>query len=134
MRGRVAVLTSYAGDLGLNATAVARDLGADHTLSLDELPKPEQRIDAVKELTDVFSCDATTLVRGNMRLVATSNYAPWALAQALAFLGRNLKRFPFERLISPVFPLAKISEAFRQAEWRGRAAPGVSRAAISMGA
>lgn len=184
-----------AGGLGLNATAVARDLGADHiivvdritgrlelarafgadhTLSLDELPKPEQRIDAVKELTDgfgadivadfvgypevipeglrmlrgggtylevgnispgnVFSCDATTLVRGNTRLVATSNYSPWALAQALAFLGRNLKRFPFERIISHVFPLEKISEAFRQAEWHGRGAPGVSRAAISMGA
>src|SRR5438552_14939113 len=35
----------------------------------------------------------TTLFRS----VATSNYSPWALAQALAFLRRNRARFPFER-------------------------------------
>src|SRR5206468_5033990 len=46
---------------------------------------------------NVFSYDATALVRGNARLVATSNYSPWALAQALAFLRRNRARFPFER-------------------------------------
>src|SRR5207245_8837862 len=32
---------------------------------------------------NVFSYDATALVRGNARLVATSNYSPWALEQSL---------------------------------------------------
>jgi len=184
-----------AGGLGLNAVAIARDMGADrvvvldrmasrlelarafgadHALSLDELPTPERRIEAVQELTggfgadvvadfvgypdvvpeglrmlrgggcylevgsiapgNVFSYDATALVRASARLVAVSNYSPWALARALAFLRRNLRRFPFERLVSHVFPLARIGEAFRQAEWMQRSGDGlrVSRAALSM--
>jgi threonine dehydrogenase-like Zn-dependent dehydrogenase len=183
-----------AGGLGINAVAVARDLGADrvivldriperlalarafgadHTLSLAEHPTPERRVEAVRGLTDgfgadvvadfvgypdvvpeglrmlrgggtylevgsiapgnVFSYDATALVRANARLVATSNYSPWALGQAVAFLRRNRRRFPFERLVSHVFPLERITEAFRQADWQRDGAPGVSRAAIAMG-
>jgi hypothetical protein len=47
---------------------------------------------------------------------------------------RSLERFPFERVISHVFPLERISEAFAQADWaqRGGDPAGVSRAAISM--
>jgi threonine dehydrogenase-like Zn-dependent dehydrogenase len=83
---------------------------------------------------NVFSYDATALVRGNARLVATSNYSPWALEQSLAFVKRNLRRFPFEKVISHVFPLERISDAFAQADWaqRGGDPAGVSRAAISM--
>jgi L-iditol 2-dehydrogenase len=189
------VVVQGAGGLGLNAVAVARDLGADrvvvldrvpsrlelarafgadHALDLGDLPAPEQRIEAVRALTggfgadlvadfvgypevvpeglrmlrsggaylevgsiapgNLFSYDATALVRGNVRLVACSNYSPWALAQALAFLRRNLRRFPFERLVSHVFPLARITEAFRGADWmqRGGDALRLSRAALSM--
>ena len=54
--------------------------------------------------------------------------------QALAFLRRNLRRFPYERLVSHVFPLARIGEAFQQADWMQRAGDGlrISRAALSM--
>ena len=183
------------GGLGLNAIAVARDMGADriiaidripgrlelarafgvdHTLSLDDLPTPERRIQAVHDLTDgfgadvvadlvgypevipeglrmlrsggtyleigniapgnVFSYDATALVRGNARIVAMANYSPWALGEALAFLRRSLRRFPFERLVSHVFPLEQISEAFRQADWQRPEGDAlrISRAALSM--
>jgi L-iditol 2-dehydrogenase len=189
------VVVQGAGGLGLNAVAVARDLGADriivfdrlparlelarafgadHALSLADLPTPERRIQAVLDLTggfgadvaadfvgypevvpeglrmlrgggcylevgsiapgNVFSYDATALVRGNARLVATSNYSPWALAQALTFLKRNLTRFPFARLVSHVYPLARISEAFHQADWMQRGNDGlrISRAALAM--
>ena len=73
---------------------------------------------------NVFSYDATALVRGNVRFVATSNYSPWALEQSLAFLRRNLRRFPFER----------ISDGFRQADWlqHQSGSSHISRAAISM--
>ncbi|MBI1962551.1 MAG: hypothetical protein HYS37_04175, partial [Candidatus Rokubacteria bacterium] len=73
-------------------------------------------------------------VRGNARLVAASNYSPWALGRALAFLRKNAGRFPFERLVSHVFPLARITEAFREADWKGRGGDGLrlSRAALSM--
>jgi L-iditol 2-dehydrogenase len=189
------VVLQGAGGLGLNAVAVARDMGADrvivldrvparlelarafgadHALSVSDLPTPERRIQAVMDLTggfgadvvadfvgypdvvpeglrmvrgggcylevgsiapgNVFSYDATALVRGNTRLVATSNYSPWALAQALTFLRRNRGRWPFERLVSHVYPLARISEAFHEADWMPRGGEGLrlSRAALSM--
>jgi L-iditol 2-dehydrogenase len=184
-----------AGGLGINAVAVARDMGADtiiavdrradrlelarafgadHALSVDDLPTAERRIEAVRDLTGgfgadmvadfvgypdvipeglrmlrsggcylevgsiapgkVFSYDATALVRGNVRLVGTSNYSPWALGQALAFLRRNIRRFPFDRVVSHTYPLERITEAFQQADWRERGGDRerVSRAAIAM--
>jgi hypothetical protein len=89
---------------------LARAFGADHALSLADLTTPERRIQAVmispaglaptswptSSATptylevgaiapgNVFSYDATALVRGNARLVATSNYSPWALAQRIS--------------------------------------------------
>ena len=82
---------------------------------------------------NIFSYDATALVRASARLVAVSNYSPWALPRALAFLKRNLGRFPFERLVSHVSPLARIGAAFREADWMQRGAGlKLSRAALSM--
>lgn len=184
-----------AGGLGINAVGVAKDMGAntiividqiperlelarafgaDHTLNLNELRTPEERIQAVMDLTggfgadvvadvvgypqvipeglrmlrsggcyleigniapgNLFSYDATALVRGNVRLVATSNYSPWAIPQALAFMRRNLQRFPFNRIISHTYPLERITEAFVQAEWLRREGDPLrlSRAAIAM--
>jgi threonine dehydrogenase-like Zn-dependent dehydrogenase len=195
LRAGDTVVIQGAGGLGLNAVAVARDMGAeriivfdrvaarlelarafgaDHALSLADLTTPERRIQAVMDLTggfgadiaadlvgypevvpeglrmlrgggcylevgsiapgNVFSYDATALVRGNTRLVATSNYSPWALARALGFLARNKGRFPFERLVSHVFPFGRIDEAFREADWLTHGGEGVrlSRAALSM--
>ena len=73
-------------------------------------------------------------MRANARFVATSNYSPWALEQSLAFLKRNLKRFPFEKVVSHVFPIEKISEGFREADWMQRKGDPlrISRAAVSM--
>ena len=195
LRAGDSIVIQGAGGLGLNAVAVARDMGADRiivvdrlaarlelarvfgaddTLSLVDLPTVEARVQAVKDLTggfgadvvadfvgypevvpeglrmlrgggcyleigsiapgNVFSYDATALVRGNTRLVAASNYSPWALARALGFLRRSLSRFPFARLVSHVFPLAQISEAFQKADWMQREGDDLrlSRAALSM--
>ena len=72
------VVVQGAGGLGINAVAVARDMGADiiiavdgradrlelarafgadHTLSLDDLPTAERRIEAVRDLTGGFGAD-----------------------------------------------------------------------------
>ena len=66
--------------------------------------------------------------------MGTSNYSPWALGQALAFLRRNIRRFPFDRVVSHTYPLERITEAFQQADWRERGGDPlrVSRAAIAM--
>jgi Zn-dependent alcohol dehydrogenase len=47
---------------------------------------------------------------------------------------RNLRPSPYERLVSHVFPLARIGEAFEQADWMqgGGAGLRISRAALSM--
>ncbi len=184
-----------AGGLGLNAVAVARDMGADRiivfdrvpgrlalarafgaddALSIAELATPEARRAAVLERTgglgadvvadfvgypevvaeglrllrsggtylevgsiapgNVFSYDATALVRGNTRIVGTSNYSPWALAEGLAFLRRRHAALPFDRIVSHVYPLEEISRAFREADWREKSGEPlrVSRAALRM--
>jgi L-iditol 2-dehydrogenase len=194
MRFGASVVIQGAGGLGINAVAVARDMGAatvivvdrrvdrlelarafgaDHTLSLEELPTAERRIEAVRDLTggfgadlvadfvgypevipeglrmlrgggtylevgsiapgNVFSYDATALVRASARLVAVSNYSPWALGESLAFLKRNIRRLPFERVVSHTYPIDQISEAFRQADWlsHGGDPLRISRAAIA---
>ncbi len=156
------VVVQGAGGLGLNAVAVARDMGAervividrvpsrlelarafgaDHTLSLEDLPTPERRIEAVVDLTGGFGADVVAdfvgypevvpeglrmlrsggcylevgsiapgqrvllrrdaLVRNNTRLVGTSNYSPWALAEALAFLARHPGALALRRASSP---------------------------------
>src|SRR5262249_61860413 len=72
------VVMQGAGGLGLNASAVAKEMGAakvividqiaerlelarrfgaDHTLSLQELPRPEDRVAAVRELTRGWGAD-----------------------------------------------------------------------------
>ena len=66
---------------------------------------------------NVFSYDATALVRACARLLAVSNYSPWALGESLASLERHLRRLPFERVVSHTYPIDQISEAFRQADW-----------------
>jgi L-iditol 2-dehydrogenase len=192
--GQTAVIQG-AGGLGINAVAVARDMGAeriivfdgvpgrlelarafgaDHALSVAELRSTEARVAAVMDLTDgfgadvvadfvgyphvipeglqmlrsggcylevgnicpgnIFSYDATQLVRRNARLVATAQYSPWAIPQALAFIRRTAGRFPFDRIVSHTFPLERISDAFRQAEWLGRDGDPlrISRAAVTM--
>ncbi len=68
-RARVAALRAYGGEFELR-----------------EYPVPDVAPG------NVFSYDATALVRGNASFVAASNYFPWALEQALAFLERNVKR------------------------------------------
>lgn len=83
---------------------LARAFGADHVLSAAELATAGRRV------------------------------ASWALGQSLAFLRPNLRRFLFERVISHVLPLERISETFRRADWMQRQGDplGISRAAISM--
>ena len=74
------LLSTRAGGLGINAVAVAKDMGAeqiiafdqipgrlelarafgaDHALSLSDLPTPEERIQAVMDLTGGFGADVT---------------------------------------------------------------------------
>jgi Zn-dependent alcohol dehydrogenase len=33
------------------------------------------------------------------------------------FFKRNIRRLPFERVVSHTYPIDQISEAFRQADW-----------------
>ncbi len=170
LRAGQTVVIQGAGGLGLNAVAVARDMGADRIIVLDRIAErlelarafgadvvadlvgypeviPEVIPEGLRMLRgggcylevgsiapgNAFTYDATALVRGNVRLVATSNYSPWALARALAFLRRNLARFPFARIVSHTVPLERITEGFREADWLGRQGPlCVSRAAVAL--
>ena len=53
--------------------------------------------------------------------------------RGLTFLEKNQHKYPFTEVISHVYPLERISEAFRDAEWLGRqhSPHKISRAAIA---
>ena len=188
------VVLQGAGGLGLNASAVAKEMGAarvividqiperlelarrfgaDHTLSIQELPKPEERVAAVKELTRGWGADIVCdfvgfpkvipeglqmlksggtyleigtispplsveihpaqLVWGSKTIVGMIQYEPWAIQRALTFLETNLRKYPFAEVISHVYPLERITEAFRESEWLGRQRDPhkISRAAVA---
>ena len=188
------VVLQGAGGLGLNAAAVAKEMGAaniividqiperlelarrfgaDHTLSLQELSRPEDRVAAVKDLTRGWGADVVcdfvgfpsvipeglqmlksggtyleighispghkfefhpaSIVWRSQTIVGMIQYDPWAIQRGLTFLEKNQRKYPFTEVISHVYPLEKISEAFREAEWLGRqhSPHKISRAAIA---
>ena len=60
-------------------------------------------------------------------------YEPVGDPAGLTFLEQNQRKYPFTEVISHVYPLERISEAFRDAEWLGRqqSPHKISRAAIA---
>jgi L-iditol 2-dehydrogenase len=188
------VVMQGAGGLGINATAVAKEMGAgqviiidqiperlelarrfgaDHTLNIQELSRPEDRVQAVRDLTRGWGADVVCdfvgfprvipeglqmlksggtyleigtispslsvelspaqLVWGSKTIVGMIQYEPWAIQKALAFLEKNLTKYPFTEVISHTYPLERITDAFRDAEWLGKQhnPHKISRAAIA---
>jgi D-arabinose 1-dehydrogenase-like Zn-dependent alcohol dehydrogenase len=79
-----------------------------------------------------FNVDEADGVSGRDTIVGILNYEPWAVQRALAFVEANLNKYPFDEVISQVYPLDRINEAFREAEWLGRQnSHGISRAGIA---
>jgi threonine dehydrogenase-like Zn-dependent dehydrogenase len=175
------VVIQGAGGLGINACAVARDLGASkvvaidgqkarlelarqcgatHTIDLNEYATPEARIDRVMQLTDGIGADkvvevvgfpaaveeglrmvrmrgiyleighispnsfvrldVSKLVSNQVRFFGIQHYDPWIIPNSIDFLMRTRDRYPLTKVISHEFPLEKIDEAFKTAEWLGR--------------
>jgi threonine dehydrogenase-like Zn-dependent dehydrogenase len=187
------VVIQGAGGLGIQATAVAREMGAgriivvdqlperlelarafgaDHTLSVVEVPDRKARVRQVREWTEgrgadlacdfvgfppvvpegiemlryggtyleigcisrgrTVEFDPSSLVWGSKRLVGVVMYDPSVIPRALEFLERCRTRYPFDRLVSHTFPLERIDDAFREAEWYNREAGSrITRAAVA---
>jgi L-iditol 2-dehydrogenase len=188
------IVIQGAGGLGIQATAVAREMGAgpvivvdqladrlalarafgaDHTLDLAAVPDRRARVKQVREWTGgrgadlacdfvglpqvvpeglemvrhggryleigcisrgrTVELDPSALVWGSKTIVGVVMYDPWVIPRALEFLERSRGRYPFDRLVSHTYPLARIDEAFRDAEWYQReAAPSrITRAALA---
>ncbi|MFZ0889064.1 MAG: zinc-binding dehydrogenase [Candidatus Binataceae bacterium] len=188
------VVIQGAGGLGLNAIAVAREMGAGQIIAIDGVPSrlelakqfgadvtidltkagEGERIgrvmaltkgrgaDLVCELVGLPSVvpeglmmvrmggtyleignismgrsvpiDPSALVWGNKKIVGVLMYDPWVIPKALDFLERTRDRYPIGKVLSHKFPLAKINDAFSQAEWLDRQTDvAITRAAITMG-
>ena len=188
------VVIQGAGGLGIQATAVAREMGAgtvivvdqlaerlelarafgaDHTLSLAEVPDRKARVAQVRDWTGgrgadlacdfvgfppvvpeglemvryggtyleigcisrgrTVELDPSTLVWGSKHIVGVVMYDPWVIPRAIEFLQRCRSRYPFDRLVSHTFPLERIDEAFREAEWYARDTAGsrITRAGLT---
>lgn len=59
---------------------------------------------------------AEQIIRKCIRIKGVHNYAPWHLDESIAFLERNIGRFPFDELVSPPFRLPEIQEAVDEAQ------------------
>ena len=189
------VVIQGAGGLGLNAIAVAREMGAgqiiaidgvaarlklakefgaDETIDVNELKTPKDRVARVMELTkkrgadvvcelvglaavvpegiemlraggtyleignisngQTVALDPSALVWGNKRIVGVVMYDPWVIPKALDFVQRTRDKYPLGKVVSHKFPLDKINDAFKQAEWLNRQTDvAITRAALTMG-
>lgn len=175
------VVIQGAGGLGINATAVAADMGANKVIVIDgqaprlqlakqcgatdtidmrEYPTREARIERVMELTNgigadiaielvgfpsaveegvqmvrmrgtylevghispnsMATLDVQKLVSNQLRFYAIQHYDPWIIPAAIDFLMRTRDKYPLTRVISHQFPIDRIDEAFKTAEWLGR--------------
>ena len=72
--------------------------------------------------------DPSPITRGK-KVIGSSMYRPSLLPVMMEMLVKNLGRRPYEKIISNVFPLADVNEAFEQAEWANRETP-VTRAVL----
>ncbi len=59
-----------------------------------------------------------SLIRGCLTVRGFHNYAPRHLDAAVDFLRRERDAYPWERLVSPPFPLSELNEAFAEAAGR----------------
>jgi threonine dehydrogenase-like Zn-dependent dehydrogenase len=77
--------------------------------------------------------DPSSLVWGSKRVVGVVMYDPWVIPRAIELLQRCRSRYPFDRLVSHTFPLERINDAFREAEWHAREGAGsrITRAALT---
>jgi L-iditol 2-dehydrogenase len=173
-----AVVIQGAGGLGLNAIAVAREMGAgqiiaDETINVTELKEPRERVARVMELTrkrgadvvcelvglaavvpegiemlraggtyleignisngQTVPIDPSALVWGNKKIVGVVMYDLWVIPKALDFVQRTRGKYPLGNIVSHKFPLERINDAFKQAEWLNRQTDvAITRAALTM--
>ena len=169
-----------AGGLGIYAAAVARQMGAGRVISIDayqarldlalrcgatdvvnisQLPEPEDRVQAVREMTGGIGVDLvvevagvpaafqeglamvrkggtyvtigniparsvdlplSSLITGQQRIVGVAHYNPWVILAALDFLVQTRDRYALLDVVSQTYPLERINDAFRAADWSGR--------------
>lgn len=79
-----------------------------------------------------YKADPSLLTGFNRSMHGVSLYPATALARAVDFLARARERYPFDDLVSHVFPLESITEAFERSDPHGTDKPAITRAAIAM--
>jgi threonine dehydrogenase-like Zn-dependent dehydrogenase len=77
-----------------------------------------------------FDADPSLWTGYNRSILGVSLYPPEVLARALDFLARTRTRYPFDSLVSHEYPLAKITDAFRDADPHKTDKSKVTRASI----
>ena len=77
-----------------------------------------------------YVADPSILVGNNISIHGVSLYEPHTLERSLDFIARARKRLPFDAIASHTFPLARIDEAFQQADVFAGTKGAVTRVAI----
>ncbi len=59
---------------------------------------------------------AEQLIRKCISIKGVHNYSPWHLEEAMAFLERNKRSYPFDQLVSPPYKLEHLEQAVEEAK------------------
>ena len=63
--------------------------------------------------------DPSTILRGK-KIMGSLMYRPHLLPLMMETLVKNQGKVPYERIVSNVYPLDQVNEAFAEAEWNER--------------
>lgn len=74
--------------------------------------------------------DISKILWGHVRIIPATHYDPYTLPVTLDFLDRTKTLYPLTSVMSHGFPLEKIEDAFKQAEWSGKGADAVTTRAF----
>jgi threonine dehydrogenase-like Zn-dependent dehydrogenase len=58
------------------------------------------------------------IVYRRITIIGVGVYDPWIIPKVLDFMSRTKDRYPFHEIVSNRYPLAEVSKAFRESEWR----------------
>ncbi|MCH8192073.1 MAG: zinc-binding dehydrogenase [Chloroflexi bacterium] len=67
---------------------------------------------------DTVSIAPAMIVSRRITVIGVGVYDPWIIPKVLDFMVRTKDRYPYHEIVSNSYPLAEISRAFREAEWK----------------
>src|SRR3990172_4926226 len=131
------VIVQGAGGLGLNATAMAKDMGAYRVIVMELVGRSDLLLEGLEYLgnggtfveignivrDNPVPFDSSAIIRSSKRIIGSVMYPPRLIPLMLDTLVKNKGKKPYEKIVSHWYPLGEVNRAFEEAEWLDRQTP-----------